>query len=111
MHPPGMDQLAGEIIGPLMIGAGEIGALAALLLADLEAAVAAGVEEGPQRASAVAQHDDRAAADGHGKELAGSLDLAFEAGEQPPAVEDDVEVDVVEGGVAVETSGQRKLAL
>src|SRR6185437_14891376 len=110
MHPPGMDQLAGQVVGPLMIGAGEAGALAALLLADLEAAMPAGIEEGAQRAGAVAQDDDRAASDRQGEELSWPLDLALEAGEEPPSVEDRIEIDIVEGGIAVKPPGQRILA-
>src|SRR5215472_2796309 len=108
VHATRIEQLSGEVVRPLVIGTGEAQALSALGIADLETAVPAGVEEGANHASTVAHNDDRCAADGEREILAGARDLAFRACENPLLVEDQLEVELVEGGVAVEALRERE---
>jgi hypothetical protein len=108
MHAAGIEQFAREVVGPLVVGAGKAQALAALGVADLEAAVAARIEEGADLARAVAQHDDRAPADGQGEILPGAGDFADGAGENPLPLKNQLEVEVVKRGIAVEALRKRE---
>jgi hypothetical protein len=87
-HPAGEDELAGEVIGPLMIGADETGGLAGALGTEFGAAMAAAIVEAAQRAGAVADDDDGRAADRQALVTAGARELDFEADQDPGAAED-----------------------
>jgi hypothetical protein len=71
-----------------------------------EAAMAAGVVVGVNAAIGGAGDDERIAADLEGEEIAGARDLAIMAGEDPLAVEEMLEVELVERRAAVEIAGQ-----
>ena len=65
------------------------------LVANSRAAVPAGIVIGAHAALAIAHHDDRVLADLHGQVLAGIEQLAVMTHEQPIAIPNHIEVDLV----------------
>src|SRR5947208_7074099 len=72
-------QLAGEIVAPAVIDAGDLLAVPLLGQAQQIAAVGAAVDEGVDRAIRAARDNDRDLADGRRDPIAGRGDLGFEA--------------------------------
>jgi hypothetical protein len=106
-HPAGEDELPGEVVGPLVIGADEAGRLARALGAEFGAAMAAGVVEAAQRARAITDHDDRRAADAERLVAADRGELDLEADQDPGAAEDRLLVEGEDLVIVVERLRQR----
>ena len=101
-HVARRDQAAVERIGPLMVGADETRSRAVLRGADSRASVSAGVMEGVQRAFAVAHHQNRILADLYRQVVARIRDLAVVPHEQPVAIPDHFQIDLVILRAAIE---------
>ena len=87
------DQIAGEVIGPLVIGADELLRRTATGGADLHAAMRAAIDQHVDRAIAAADSDDVAIAELAALEVAGIGDFGLEADIEPVArAEDAVEL-------------------
>src|SRR5256885_58244 len=72
------DQIALQVIGPLMVGAHELGGAAEMLLTELHAAVGATILDDVDRAFLVAHHDDWLFAYEGPLEIARARQLRFE---------------------------------
>ncbi len=83
------DQIAGEVIGPLVIGADELLRRTAAGSADLHAAMRAAIDQHVDRAVAAADRDHVAIAKLAALEVAGIGDLGLEADIQPVARAED----------------------
>src|SRR6185437_8142121 len=77
------DEVAGEVVGPLMVGTDELLGVAARRAAKLGAAMGAAVLDDAHRAVAVARDDDRGRPDEGALEVAGVRDLRLERDEVP----------------------------
>ncbi|MCY1303048.1 hypothetical protein D9M70_527370 [compost metagenome] len=98
----GEQQAAVQLVGPLVVGADQLGDLALVAHAEARTAVAADVVEGVDLALGAAQDDDRVVADLHGEEVALGGDFAGHAGDQPFLQEDLLHVDLEQALVVVE---------
>ncbi|MCY1554875.1 hypothetical protein D9M68_914860 [compost metagenome] len=96
-----------------MVRADQLGDLAAVLGADLGAAMPAGVVKGAHLAVAAAYHDHRIVADLQGQVLAGLLQLEGVPGENPFLVPDLLQILAINLGIAVQRrrQGMARLAL
>jgi hypothetical protein len=101
-HLAGEEQLAVQVVGPLVVGADEPCRGAALGGADPAAAVAAGIVERPHLPLAVAHDHHRIIADLQRHVVAWLRDLAVMRREQPVAIPDEFKVDPVVIRVCVE---------
>src|SRR5712672_3380907 len=72
------DQIALQVVGPLVIGTHELGRVAEMLLTELHTPVGAAVLHDIDRAFLVAHHHDRLLADEGALEIAGTRQLRFE---------------------------------
>ena len=106
-HAGRVDQLALQVVGPLMVRAHEAGALRQPVRADLRAAVPAGIEERPQRVVPAAHHHDRRAADGQRQGAARRWQFRLETDQGPRAVMDRIDVEGEYLRVGVELLRQR----
>ena len=91
-------------VGPAVIGAAEGAGVAALLLADHGAAVAAAVDEDVDGALGVAGGDNGEAGHAGGREVPGVAQLALMGDVEPGAAEDALHFQFEDGGVAVEAA-------
>ncbi len=107
----GEQQPTVELVGPLMVGADQLGELALVLDAQARATVATDIMEGVHLAFGATHHDHRVVADLHGHEVALGGDFAGHGGEQPLLGEDLLHVQCEQSGVVVERLGQREVAL
>src|SRR5262245_33236190 len=105
-HRLGADQASVGVIGPLVIGTDEAFGRAAIGIADPEAAMPAGVVMGVDLAGGVTGDDQRILAELKGEEVTGLRNLAVVAGKDPVAVEEVVEVELMERLVAIEGAGE-----
>src|SRR5262249_30046851 len=87
-HEPRGRQVAVALVDPLMVGPNQLGCMTRTRLANLRAAVPAGIEEGANDAVIAADHDERVPADLKREIIARVRHLATVPGEQPTAVED-----------------------
>ena len=104
----GEQQAAIQLVGPLVVGADQLGHLAFLAHAQARAAVPADIVEGMHLAFGATDHQDRVLADLQGEEIALGGNLAGHAGDQPFLVEDLLHVDLEQALVAVEGLRQRE---
>ena len=79
---------AAGVIGPAVVGAAMVRAVALAGVEDHRALVATAVEESPEPALCIAHHHDRRATDHRGDEIVGIGDLRLEADEVPGRLED-----------------------
>ena len=105
-HRLGADKAAVRVVAPLMIGADEALYRATQLVADAEAAVAAGVVVRVDLSVLVAGDDQRVLAELDGEIVAGVRNLAIVAGEDPVLVEEVIAFELKEILVAVEIARQ-----
>ena len=91
-----------KVIGPLVIGAHELGRRPAMLLAHPAAAMAAGIVQRIDLAVIAAHDDHRIGADLHGHVIARMGNFAVMADEQPVLVPDMLEVELMKGRIDVE---------
>ena len=105
-HVAREDEAAVELVGPLVVGADDLGGGSSRTAAELLAAMAADVVEGACALVAAAHDEKRIGPDLDGEVIAGTRDLAGMAGEEPLLVEDLVEIALVIGGVGVEAPRQ-----
>ena len=103
----GGHQRAVAVVAPAVVGAADGGAQGAVVVEELRAPVAAGVEEGSELAVGVAGDDDRAAADGADDGAARGVQLVVEADGDPRGGEDPLLLLGEEGLVDVAVGGQR----
>eukprot|EP01035_Chromulina_nebulosa_P008895 gene8896-biopygen7508 len=83
-----------ELVGPLVIGADQLGGRAAILRADAVAAMAAGVVESADDLILAAHDDNRIITDLGGEVISGARDFAVMADEQPVAIPDLLHVEL-----------------
>src|SRR5579885_2355621 len=97
------DEVAGEVVTPAMIGAGECAGVAAIRPADAHPAMAALIQKRPNR-SVLLPHDQHGIF-GHvsGKEVARFFQHALMAQEQPRPGEDAFEFELVDGWIAIDS--------
>ena len=93
-HVLGVDQLAGELVGPLVVGADELADRRGPGLEQAGAAVAADVVERPDDLVVAPDEDHRGVADVDRERVAGLGHVGGDADEQPLAPEQDLEVDL-----------------
>ena len=99
-------ELAGEVVGPAVIDAGEFAGVAGAFDAQQVAAMGAAVDEGVDRAGCVAHDDDRGLADGGGDIVAGLGELHRETEVVPGgSLEQALLFALVLRGVGVEPEG------
>ncbi|MNZ27448.1 hypothetical protein D3C78_446670 [compost metagenome] len=98
----GEQQAAIQFVGPLVVGADQLGDLALFADAQARATVAADVVEGMDLALGTTDDDDRVVADLQGQVVALGGDLAGHAGDQPLLVEDLLHVDLEQALVVIE---------
>ena len=107
VHAAARGELAVSRIGPLVIGAHDAPDVPRLGLADFHAAVAARVVERVDPLVIAADEDDRVGVDVEDEVVAGPLDLARVAREEPAAPPDPVEVELVDPGIGLELALER----
>ena len=110
-HVARRNQAPVECVGPLMIGTHQPRRRPALGGTNPRSAMPASVVEGAQSAVAVAQDDDRILADLHRQEVPRVRHLAIVAHEQPIAVPDHVQIDLVILLTAIKFPLQRRLEI
>ncbi|ENN89027.1 hypothetical protein RHSP_02217 [Rhizobium freirei PRF 81] len=93
-HLAGKEQRAVELVGPLVVGADELGRGAAFGRADARTAMATAVVEGADNLVAAANDDDRIFADLHREIVAGARYFAVMADEQPVAIVDHFHIEL-----------------
>ena len=100
-HLPGEQQSPVQLVGPLMVGADQLGGGALLRGADAAATMPAGIVEGLDLALLVANDHHRIVADLNGYVAARLRQFAIMADEQPVAIPDQlhVELEIVRVGV------------
>ena len=111
VHPAARDELAVARVGPLVIRADDPGDVTGLGLADLHAAMAAGVVERVDALVVAADDDDRVRVDVEDEVVARALDLAGVAGEEPVAAPDALEVELVDARIGLELALERVAGL
>ncbi|MNT67059.1 hypothetical protein D3C72_2051730 [compost metagenome] len=82
-HVAGEQQFAIQVENPFVVGANELGDLAAVLGADLGTPMPAGIVERPHLAIAATHHRDRVVPDLQGQVLAGLLQFEGMSGKDP----------------------------
>ncbi len=102
-----LDQMAGEVIGPAVIGARDRLAAAFLLRQQDRAAMAADIVEAAQRAVLAAQNDDRPADDLGGSPSTRCLEPRLRSEEQPVPAEDGGALAAGDRGIDVPIRRQR----
>ena len=96
------EQLAGDVVGPAVIRAGERPRAAAVGRTHHRAPVHAAVHEDGDVAVLAAHHDDRLGPDATGDEVARARDLAVVADEDPSPAEDPLHLVVEDAWIGVE---------
>ncbi len=104
----GEQQASVQLVGPLMVGAHQLGQLALFGGAQARSAMAAGVVEGVNGVAIAAHDDHRIMADVEGDEVALGGNLAAHAGEDPLALEDGLHVELEQSFIVVERLRQRE---
>ena len=99
------DEVPLQVVAPGVVGAAEAARVAASLVDDDGAAVAAHVHEGANLAVEVAHHEDGDTHDLNGPEVAGLAHLAGETEGEGQALEDAVDLELPAVGVVVEARG------
>jgi hypothetical protein len=100
------DQVAFQVVIPLVIGADEFTAVAGSFTAELHAAMGAYVFHNAHLAALVAQQNHRALADGGALEVAGVGNFGFQADITPVRpVEEAFQLALVQRGVGVDAEG------
>ena len=103
-HQRRANEVAGEVVGPAMVGAAELLGVA-LTGRDLDTAVAAHVGEGAEPAGGIAGDDDGLVHDAHGHVVAGVRELLGAGHAEPVLHEDFVFLAPVDLGRAVNVAG------
>ena len=85
-------QRTGELVGPAMIAADQLGGRAALVIDDAGAAMAAHIVEGPDHPVGAAHDDDRVAAEADHRVIAGFRHIRLDPDMDPVAGPDGVEI-------------------
>ncbi len=107
VHRPGTNQPPVRVVAPLVIGTDEALRRPVRRVAHLEAAMPAGVVVRVDAPVGGARHDQRILPDLQREIIAGLGDLAVVPGEDPLAVEEVIEVELIERLVPVEIAGKR----
>ena len=101
-HMLGMDQVAGQIVGPGVVAADEVADRGLLLVDEPGAAVAADIVEGADLVVVVAHDRDRGLADLDDHDVAGLRHVGLDADIDPVPAEDDLHVGLEHLGAEVE---------
>ena len=107
----GEQQATVQLVGPLVVGADQLGDLALVRYAQTRAAMTADVMEGVDLPFGAAYDQDRVVADLQGEEVAFGRDFAGHAGDQPFLVENLLHVYLEQALVAVEGLRQGECAV
>ena len=105
-HVLGMDQFAGQVVGPLVVGTDDVAHNALRFGAQARAPVAADVVEGLDVHVVVAHDQDRVLAEVHGDVVAGFGHLRLYRNEDPVLAEDVFHVGLQDGVAEVERGFQ-----
>jgi hypothetical protein len=106
VHGAGADEPAVRIVAPLVVRTDEALRRSVCRVADLEAAMAAGVVVRVDAPVGGAGHDQRVLADLQGEIIARLRDFAIVPGEYPFAMEEMIEIELVERLFPVEIAGK-----
>jgi len=106
-----VDQVAGDVIGPAVVGAGEGLGVARIGAANAHATVAALVEEDFDAAVFLAHHDHRVFTHVGGHVVPGLGDVGIVPKQQPGATEDALELELVQFLVGVNARVDQALVL